>query len=48
VEKGAVPPGIDPEHHKRSAAIVLPRDQPYKDAAAEHLRVRAGSAHVSV
>jgi phthalate 4,5-dioxygenase len=49
VKKGAAPPGIDPEHHMvRSAAIVLPRDQPYKDAAAEHLRVRAGSAHVSV
>jgi phthalate 4,5-dioxygenase len=47
--KGRRPAGIDPEHHKvRSAAIVLPRDRPYKDAAAEHLRARAGSAHVSV
>src|SRR5262249_36320427 len=49
VEKGTSPPGVDPEHQKvRSAAVVLRRDQPYKDAAKEHLRVRAGKAHASV
>jgi phthalate 4,5-dioxygenase oxygenase subunit len=49
VEKGTIPPGVDPEHQKvRSAAVVLPRDQPYKDAAKQHLRVRAGTAHASV
>jgi hypothetical protein len=49
VEKGTVPPGVDPEHQNvRSAAILLPRDQPYKDAAKQHLRVRAGMAHASV
>lgn len=48
-EKGAVPPGVDPEHQKvRSASIVLPRDQPYEDAADDHLRVYAGSAHTTV
>jgi hypothetical protein len=49
VENGEIPPGVDPEHQKvRSAAIVLPREQHYKDAATEHLRVRAGFAHASV
>jgi phthalate 4,5-dioxygenase len=49
VEKGTVPPGVDPEHQKvRSAAVVLPRDKPYKEAAKEHLRVRTGAVHASV
>ena len=49
VEKGITPPGVDPAHHHvRSAAIVLPPDQPYKDAAKEALRVRPGQAQVSV
>jgi phthalate 4,5-dioxygenase len=49
VEKGTVPPGVDPEDQKvRSAAIVLPRDRPYQDAAKEHLRVRVGAVHASV
>jgi phthalate 4,5-dioxygenase len=48
-EKGVTPPGVDPEHQRvRSAAIVLPPDQPYKDAAKEALRVRPGQAQVSV
>jgi phthalate 4,5-dioxygenase oxygenase subunit len=48
-EKGVTPPGIDPAHHHvRSAALVLPPDQPYKDAAKEALRVRRGEAQVSV
>ena len=49
MEKGTVPPGVDPEHQKvRSAAVVLPRDQPYKDAAKQDLRVHIGTAHASV
>ena len=48
-EQGTIPPGVDPEHQRvRSAAIVLPRDEPFKDAAREHLRVRAVAAHASV
>ena len=48
-EKDTVPPGVDPEHQKvRSAAVVLPRDKPYKDAAKEHLHVRTGTVHASV
>jgi hypothetical protein len=48
-QKGTVPPGVDPEHQKvRSAAVLLPRDKPYRDAAKEDLRVRAGVAHASV
>jgi phthalate 4,5-dioxygenase len=48
-EKGVTPPGVTPEHHHvRSAALVLPPDQPYKDAAKEALRVRPGQAQVSV
>jgi phthalate 4,5-dioxygenase len=49
VDKGITPPGVTPEHHHvRSAALVLPPDQPYKDAAKEALRVRPGEAQVSV
>jgi phenylpropionate dioxygenase-like ring-hydroxylating dioxygenase large terminal subunit len=48
-EKGVQPPGVDPAHHHvRSAALVLPPDQPYKDAAKEALKVRPGQAQVSV
>jgi phenylpropionate dioxygenase-like ring-hydroxylating dioxygenase large terminal subunit len=48
-DKGVMPPGVDPKHHHvRSAALVLPPDQPYKDAAKEALRVRPGEAQVSV
>jgi phthalate 4,5-dioxygenase oxygenase subunit len=48
-EKGIRPPGIDPRHHRiRSAAIVLPVDQAYKDAAAEALVAVPGKAQVSV
>jgi len=32
----------------RSAAVVLPPDQAFKDAAREALTVRAGLAHASV
>jgi hypothetical protein len=48
-EKGAMPPGIDPEHQKvRSAAIVLPPDQPFKVGAKEALIARPGVAPASV
>ncbi len=48
-EKGTVPPGVDPAHHRvRSAAIVLPPDQPYAIAAGEALKVRPGIQQASV
>ena len=48
-EKGAVPPGVDPAHQRvRSASVILPPDQPFKDAAREHLKVRPGAVHASV
>ena len=48
-DKGIRPPGIDPKHHRiRSAAIVLPVDQAYKDAAADALVAVPGKAQVSV
>jgi phenylpropionate dioxygenase-like ring-hydroxylating dioxygenase large terminal subunit len=49
IDKGTLPPGRDPEHQRvRSAAVVLPADQPFKDAAKEALVARAGVAHASV
>jgi phthalate 4,5-dioxygenase len=49
VDKDATPPGVDPAHHRvRSAAVVLPPDQAFKDAARDALSVRAGRAHASV
>ena len=48
-DKGATPPGIDVAHQRvRSASVVLPADQPFKDAAKEALAVRPGVAHTSV
>ncbi|MBM3817583.1 MAG: aromatic ring-hydroxylating dioxygenase subunit alpha [Acidimicrobiia bacterium] len=42
-ESGTVPPGVDPVHQRvRSAAVVLPPDQPFKDAAREALVARPG------
>ena len=49
MEKGETPPGVDLAHQRvRSAAVVLPPDQPYKDAAKDALIVQPGKAHVSV
>jgi len=49
VEKGVIPPGVDPVHQRvRSASVILPPDQPFKDAAREHLKVRPDAAHASV
>ena len=49
VEQGTAPPGVDPVHQRvRSAAIVLPPDQPFKDGAREALIVQPGVAPASV
>src|SRR5204862_1114882 len=48
-EKGEAPPGVDPAHQRvRAAAIVLPADAAYKDAAREELKVRPGLTHARV
>jgi hypothetical protein len=48
-DKGVTPPGVDLDHQRvRSAAVILPPDQPFKDAAKEALRVHPGVAHASV
>jgi len=48
-EKGEPPPGLDPTTHRvRSAAVVLPADQPLQVAAREALMARAGVAPASV
>ena len=48
-EKGEAPVGTAPEHqHVRSAALVLPADQPFKEAAREALQSAPGKPHASV
>ena len=48
-DKGVVPPGTLPaEQQVRSAAVVLPPDQAFKDAAREALQARPGVAQASV
>ena len=48
-EKGEAPPGVDPAHHRvRSAAVILPPDEPFSEAARDALTVRAGEPHSSV
>jgi len=48
-DSGVPPPGTEPQTQRvRSVALVLPADQPFKDAAADALRAEAGKAHVSV
>ena len=48
-EKGTPPPGIAAEHQRcRSASLVLPADQPFKDAAKDALIVRQGTEHTTV
>jgi phenylpropionate dioxygenase-like ring-hydroxylating dioxygenase large terminal subunit len=48
-DKGITPPGVDPAHQQvRSAAVILPPDQAFKDAAREDLRVRPGVKQSSV
>jgi phenylpropionate dioxygenase-like ring-hydroxylating dioxygenase large terminal subunit len=48
-EKGTLPPGLTAEHQRvRSAAIVLPADQAYAEAAKAALTVQPGVAPASV
>lgn len=48
-ENGTEPPAVQPSaHHIRSAALVLPRDAVFHEAAAEALRVQTGKKHASV
>ena len=49
MEQGATPPGVDPVHQRvRSAAVILPPNQPFTDGAREALVVREGVAHATV
>jgi phthalate 4,5-dioxygenase len=49
VDKGVVPPGVDPAHQKvRSAAVVLPPDVPFTNGAREALIARPAGAPASV
>ena len=48
-EEGTTPPGVSLAHQKvRSAAVILPPDQPFKDAARDALIVQPGVAPASV
>lgn len=48
-EKGTIPPGVDPAHHKvRQAALLLKRDVPYKEGAKEALIAKPGVRQTSV
>ena len=48
-EKNVTPPGIDAAHQRcRSAAVVLPPDQPFKDAAKSELVVQVDREHATV
>jgi phthalate 4,5-dioxygenase oxygenase subunit len=49
MDKGVVPPGVDPAHQKvRSVSIVLPPDQPFKEGAKEALIAKKGVAQTTV
>jgi hypothetical protein len=49
LEQDAMPPGVALEHQRvRSAAVVLPPEQPFKDAAREALIAHPGVAPASV
>jgi len=48
-EKGTIPPGVNPEHHKvRQAALLLKRDINFKDGAKEALVAKKGVRQTSV
>jgi phthalate 4,5-dioxygenase oxygenase subunit len=48
-DKGTVPPGVDPAHHRvRSAAVILAPDRPFSQAAKDALTVRPGEPQTSV
>jgi phthalate 4,5-dioxygenase len=49
VDKNVTPPGVDPVHQKvRSASLILPPDQPFKEGAREALVARPAVAPASV
>jgi phenylpropionate dioxygenase-like ring-hydroxylating dioxygenase large terminal subunit len=49
VENGITPPGVDPAHQRvRSAAVVLPPDQPFQQAARDALIAHPGVAPATV
>ena len=48
-ENGETPPGVDPAHQRvRSAAVVLPADEPFHEACRDAMTVRPGVAPASV
>lgn len=48
-EKGILPPGVDPEHQRvRQAALLLKRDQHFRDGAKEALVAREGVPQTTV
>lgn len=48
-DKGVIPPGVDPAHHRiRSVSVVLPPEQAYEEACSEDLKAVAGKPHTSV
>ena len=48
-ERGVAPPGTEPlVQQVRAVAIVLPADQPFRDAAREALRAAPGKPHATV
>ena len=49
MDKGISPPGVDIAHQRvRSAAVVLPPEKPFIEAAKDALIVHEGTAHASV
>jgi phthalate 4,5-dioxygenase oxygenase subunit len=48
-EKDVTPPGVELAHQRvRSASVILPADQPFKDAAREAMVTRPGTALATV
>ncbi|HEY4439618.1 MAG TPA: hypothetical protein VGN14_04140, partial [Candidatus Elarobacter sp.] len=48
-DDGATPPGLEPAAQRvRSASLLLPKDVPFQEGAAEALRLRPDSAFVSL
>ena len=48
-EHGETPPGVDPAHQRvRSAAVILPPDQPFHEACRDAMTVQPGVAPASV
>ena len=48
-EDGTPPPGLDPAAQRvRSAALLLPKDVPFQEGAAEALQLRPNTAFVSL